>query len=161
MMQNNLIGFARGAVGNAVPGDPHHTHLRRATSAAYYAMFHCLAESCANLIAGEYPRDVSRRAWVQVYRALEHGVVKNRAGNQRIFSRFSSDIKDFAATFVELQDKRNDADYNPFATFSGADVEVDIDGAETAINRFERISDRERRNFAIYILISIRNVAST
>ena len=159
MMQNNLIGFARGAVGNAVPDDPHHTHLRRATSAAYYAMFHCLAESCADLIAGEYPRDVSRRAWVQVYRALEHGVVKNRAGNQRIFSRFSPDIKDFASIFVRLQDKRNDADYNPFATFSDGDVEVDIDDAETAINNFERISDRERRNFAIYILISIRNIA--
>lgn len=161
MIQHNLIGFARGAVGNAVPDDPHHIHLRRATSAAYYAMFHCLAESCANLIAGEYPRDVSRRAWVQVYRALEHGVVKNRTGNQRIFSRFSPDIRDFASIFVELQDKRNNADYNPFATFSEADVEGDIDDAETAINNFERISDRERRNFAIYILISIRNVAST
>lgn len=160
-MQNNLIGFARGAVGNAVPDDPHHTHLRRATSAAYYAMFHCLAESCANLIAGEYPRDVSRRAWVQVYRALEHGVVKNRTGNQRIFSRFPHDIKDFASIFVRLQDKRNNADYNPFATFSEADVEGDIDEAETAINRFERISDRERRNFAIYILVSIRNIAAT
>lgn len=28
--------------------------MRRATSAAYYATFHCLAESCAMFIAGEY-----------------------------------------------------------------------------------------------------------
>lgn len=161
MIQHNLIGFARGAVGNADPDDPHHTHLRRATSAAYYAMFHCLADACANLLAGEYPRDVSQRAWIQVYRALEHGVVKNRTGNQRIFSRFSPEMKAFAATFVRLQDKRNDADYNPFTTFSDADVEGDIDYAETAIDNFERISEREKRNFAIYILISIRNIDSS
>lgn len=161
MIQHNLIGFARSAAGSADPDDPHHIHLRRATSAAYYAMFHCLADACANLLAGEYPRDVSQRAWIQVYRALEHGVVRNRTGNQGIFSRFSPDIKDFAATFVRLQAKRNRADYNPIATFSASDVEGDIDAAETAINNFEKISEREKRNFAIYILISIRNIDSS
>lgn len=70
-------------------------------------------------------------------------------------------MKAFAATFVILQDKRNDADYNPFARFSDADVEGDIDDAETAISNFEKISEREKRNFAIYILISIRNIDSS
>ena len=159
MLQHNLIRFARDATENAVSDDPNNTHLRRATSAAYYAMFHCLAESCASLLAGEYPRDVSQRAWIQIYRALEHGVVKNRTGNQQIFARFSPEIKDFASTFVGLQAKRSNADYNPITTFTDADVKVDIDDAETAINNFEKISDREKRNFAIYILISIRNIA--
>ena len=159
MLQRNLIGFARDATENAVPDDPNNTHLRRATSAAYYAMFHCLAETCANLLAGEYPRDVSQSAWIQIYRALEHGVVKNRTRNQQIFARFSPEIKAFASTFVELQTKRNNADYNPITTFTDADVNDDIDAAETAINNFEKISDREKRNFAIYIQISIRNIA--
>ncbi len=159
MLHRNLIGFARDATENAVPDDPNDAHLRRATSAAYYAMFHCLAETCANLLAGEYPRDVSQRAWIQIYRALEHGVVRNRTGNQQIFARFSPDIRDFAAIFVRLQAKRNNADYNPIDTFTGEDVKGDIDAAETAINNFEKISDREKRNFAIYIQISIRNIA--
>jgi hypothetical protein len=55
---------------------PLQVDLKRAVSAAYYAMFHAMAKECADTIAGT-GRHRSDKAWVQVYRALEHGVAKN------------------------------------------------------------------------------------
>ena len=157
MLSHNLIKLARDIAQNPIPDDTHHTHLRRATSTAYYAMFHCLAESCASLIAGEYPDDVSKSAWIQAYRALEHSMVPNKTKkNRQIFDRFSCAIESFATTLVELKAKRENADYNPTEPFTYVDVITDIDKAAAAIYQFEKIPETERRNFAIFILLSIR-----
>ena len=159
MLSHNLIELARAIAQNPLPDDPHHTHLRRATSSAYYAMFHCLAESCASLIAGAYPDDVSESAWTQAYRALDHSMVPNktRNRNRQIFDQFSPAIKRFANTLVDLKAKRESADYNPAQTFTYADVTADIDKASAAIDEFEKIPETERRSFAIFILLIIRH----
>ena len=158
MLSHTLIELARATAQNPLPDDPHDTHLRRATSSAYYAMFHCLAESCASLIAGAYPDDVSESAWTQAYRALDHSMVPNktRNRNRQIFNGFSSAIKSFADTLVEMKGKRESADYNPTQTFTYADVITDIDKASAAIDEFEKIPETERRSFAIFILLIIR-----
>ena len=57
---------------------PRRTDLCRATSTAYYALFHCLARACADALAGA---GGSRTAWRQVYRALEHGQTKRCCGH--------------------------------------------------------------------------------
>ena len=105
MLSHTLIELARAIAQNPLPDDPHDTHLRRATSSAYYAMFHCLAESCASLIAGAYPDDVSESAWTQAYRALDHSMVPNKTRNRnsQIFDSFSPAIKSFADTLVEMK----------------------------------------------------------
>ena len=159
MLSHNLIELARAIAQNPLPDDPHDTHLRRATSSAYYAMFHCLAESCASLIAGAYPDDVSESAWTQAYRALDHSTApnKSRNRNRQIFDRFSPAIKRFVATLVELKAKRENADYNPTQTFNYDDVIIDIDNAADAIDQFEKIPETERRNFAVFLLLPIRH----
>lgn len=159
MLSHNLIELARAIAQNPLPDDPHDTHLRRATSSAYYAMFHCLAESCASLIAGAYPDDVSESAWTQAYRALDHSMVPNktRNRNRQIFDRFSPAIKNFANILVDLKAKREAADYNPTQTFTYADVTADINDAAAAIDQFEKTPEPERRSFAIFILLTIRH----
>ena len=158
MLSHTLIELARSIAQNPLPDDPHHTHLRRATSSAYYAMFHCLAESCASLIAGAYPDDVSESAWTQAYRALDHSMVPNKTKNinSQIFNGFSPAIKNFAAKLVDLKAKREIADYNPTETFTYADVTADINDAAAAIDEFEKTPEAERRSFAIFILLIIR-----
>ena len=62
------------SAGKLVPsgrGRPLESDLRRAVSTAYYALFHGLAECCANELVGRNMR--GQAAWVRTYRALNHG----------------------------------------------------------------------------------------
>ena len=93
MSSHNLIQAARDLVESADADDPHNSHYRRAVSTAYYALFHCLAESSANLLAGEDPANRSRRAWRQAYRALNHGAVKNRSSRREFKTEFPQETQ--------------------------------------------------------------------
>ncbi len=156
MSSHNLIQAAKDLVERADADDPHNSHYRRAVSTAYYALFHCLAESSANLLAGEDPANRSRRAWRQAYRALNHGAVKNRGSRREFKTEFPQETQDFAEVFVEIRDRRNRADYDPTEPFSKLDAQHSIDEAEEAINDFMNIESGERRNFALYLLLPIR-----
>ena len=156
MPSHDLIQAARDLVESANPDDPHNSHYRRAISTAYYALFHCLAESSANLLAGEDPANRSRRAWQQTYRALNHGAVRNRSNRREFKTEFPQDIQDFAEVFAEMLAKRNSADYAPTRSPSKVDAQNAIGDAEDAINNFMSIESGERRNFALYLLLPIR-----
>ena len=57
-------------------GQPSQEALRRAVSTAYYAMFHALANSNADLIAG--PRTPANQSnWTAIYRSLRHYRAEN------------------------------------------------------------------------------------
>ena len=156
MSSHNLIQAAKDLVESADADDPHNSHYRRAVSTAYYALFHCLAESSANLLAGEDPANRSSRAWRQTYRALNHGAVRNRRNRREFKTEFPQEIQDFAKVFVESQARRNRADYDPTESFSKLGAQSAIDDAEGAINNFMSIESGERRNFALYLLLPIR-----
>lgn len=66
MNPRDLIRIARQLASGAVGGNrgrPRQAELRRAVSAAYYAMFHALALSGANTLAGSTRANRSQRAW--------------------------------------------------------------------------------------------------
>ena len=138
---------------------PRETNLRRAVSTAYYALFHCLAECCANMIVGGTGANRSQPAWNQAYRALEHGLARNRCADQERVRRFPHDIQDFAKQFVHIQKRRHSADYDPDPPgFNKSDVVQDIRDAEDVIRRFARVSAKDRRAFAVYVLLRSRGV---
>ena len=56
-----------------------------------------------------------------------------------------------------MQVKRHSADYDPGGTFRKSDVIQDIDEAEDVIKRFIEVPRADRRAFAIYVLLDIRN----
>lgn len=147
---------ARDLVDSAGRGRPREVNLRRAVSTTYYALFHCLADCCANMLAGNAQDNRSRPAWRQTYRALQHTTARNRCRRNTI-NRFPSAIRNFAKLFVSTQMKRHSADYDPDATFLKSDVIQDIDEAENAIMRFNEAPRNDRRAFAIYVLLDIRN----
>ena len=138
-------------------GRPREANLRRAVSTAYYAMFHCLAESCANLLVGGQGSERSQHAWNQAYRALDHRHARDRCTRRNVISHFPNEIQNFARLFVDMQGKRHSADYAPDATFTMPDVIQDIESVEDAITRFDSAPRKDRRAFAVYVLFQRRS----
>ena len=108
-------------------GRPQQMQLRKAISAAYYAMFHTLAQSNADSLIGASPQFRRLSAWTQTYRALDHGFAKSRM--QSGLNTFAPAIRNFGLTFIYLQNWRHRADYDPNAVFSRADAVNLIDRA--------------------------------
>ena len=130
---------------------PQEDSLRRATSTAYYAMFHALAISNANCLMGTSQDSITRHAWSRVYRGLEHRDAKrNLQRNQLLFSQ---PVRVFADTFVQLQAQRHNADYDPDQAFTLSATLNWIDRAEHAIIDFMSVPVEERKAVAIQSLI--------
>lgn len=132
---------------------PSQVNLRRATSSAYYALFHCLARACADLMVGGSGSDRSSRAWSQVYRSLEHGPAKNSCANQLTMVTFPAEIQDFANAFRTLQAKRHSADYDPNARFSKSAAQQDVALARQVISDFCDAPIKDRRAFCVWALL--------
>ena len=155
--QRDLLETARDLAG--VPGglSPSQSSLRRAVSTTYYALFHCMAENCADMLVGEVGSGRSEPAWLQAYRALEHGRAKERCQRQDFIRRFPLQIRGFAENFAAMQGKRQTADYDPSESFDQSAVILDINNTENAIAQFRQAPERDRRAFAVYVLMPLRN----
>ena len=154
--QTDLIAAARQLAGTAGSPSPTQANLRRAVSTTYYALFHCLAGNCADMMVGEPGSGRSEPAWNQAYRALEHRTAKDRCRNQEKIRRFPSQIGRFANQFANMQEKRERADYDPVGTFQQSPVIEDINLSEHAIAQFRQAPERDRRAFAVYVLLNLR-----
>ncbi len=131
---------------------PRGANLRRAVSSVYYALFHTLARNAADLLIGGTGSERSDHAWLQVYRALEHGNIWNGCNHKDMMKKFPDDIQDFANVFLELKEKREDADYNPNARFYKSDVTKLINKAEIIIQGFNDCTYKDKRAFVTYVL---------
>ena len=147
--------LATGGVGSG-RGRPRQTELRRAISAAYYAMFHTLAHCCADMLVGTTRANRDQAAWEQTYRALEHGHARNQCNNQSAMSRFPVEIREFGRWLVEMQRLRHVSDYAPEFSFSRAEVMQLIDDTEGVTARFNSTATRDRRAFAAHVLLRLR-----
>lgn len=133
---------------------PSRADLGKAVSAAYYALFHAMARDCADLIVGT-GKDRSEAAWNHAYRALEHGFAKN-ACRSAAGQGLDPKIVGVADTFVELQEERHRADYDPAVTYTRMEVDNIIRVADEAIASLRRAPRRDRRAFAVLLLLQRR-----
>lgn len=148
-MSIDLISTAR-RLAKASPKRPRQSDLKRGVSTAYYALFHSLARECADLLVGTGDTR-SDPAWVQVYRALEHGIAKNSCKTAAT-KTFPNGVLSFADTFVTMQEERHRADYDPEARFARPDVLVLIDNCEQAIRDLLAAPRSDRKAFAVWVL---------
>jgi uncharacterized protein (UPF0332 family) len=149
---NDLIAQAR-KLAKSSNGRPGQVDLRRAISSSYYACFHALAKSNADLLIGT--NKDTKSAWIQTYRALEHGAAKTaciQTGN----AGFSRDLIYFSSVFVDMQEERHRADYDPLVRFRRTEVILRIVGAEEAIAVFYAADILERRRFAAHVIFKRR-----
>lgn len=134
-------------------GKPDQARLRRSVSSSYYAMFHALGRLCADSLVGTQPGKRSNKAWVEVYRGLEHGPCYN-ACKRAAAVPFPQKIKDFADAFYQLQDDRHRADYDPVSRFSKYDAQKAHELAKDAISALKEVPMLDRRAFAAWVLIT-------
>ena len=123
-------------------------------STAYYALYDALGRDCADLLIG-VGQARGRDEWVQVYRALDHGLAKNACLRARNLP-FPAEILDFASTFAMLQEERHKADYDPNARYTRAEALRLIAEAETSIRRLRSARKADRRAFAVLVLLRRR-----
>ena len=128
--------------------------MRRAISTAYYALFHTLAASNAELIAGQPQSNLSSYAWERVYRRLDHG--RDRNNLRGILDQLSQTGENFVHTFIDLQDRRQEADHDPGATITLTRTLNIIASADVAIRYFAQLSEEERRLIAAQSLFDRR-----
>ena len=151
MNSRDLIETARGLT-ELSPRRPSQANLRRALSTAYYAVFHSLAGTIADILMGKGRNE----AWHQVYRALEHTSARNACRNMEVVRGFPPEIQGFADRFVVLQEARHRADYALDGRYYKPEVIELIDLAETAIALLEEADARHRRSFAAHVLFKRR-----
>jgi hypothetical protein len=129
--------------------------LRRAVSTLYYALFHALARSSADCLIGEDERERDQMAWTRVYRALDHGFVRNQCREPALLA-FPVQIQEFARVFSFLQAKRHAADYDPATIFEVTEYRIDFALVQSAITAFLAAPARDRRAFAAFVLLKSR-----
>lgn len=139
---------------NASPKKPRQADLKRAISTAYYALFHAMAKDAADMLVG-VGLDRPDKAWSHTYRALQHGDAKSACEAVRNLN-FPNTIKSCADAFVALQQKRHDADYDPDYRVLSAHARDAIKQAENAIRDLKSAPRRDRRAFAVQILLKKR-----
>ena len=136
------------------PRRPRRADLCRAVSTTYYALFHCLAHTCADRLAGRAGTVGNRPMWRRVYRSPEHRQARARC--EHMPSSFPDEVRQFGRTFAMQQGKRHLADYDPDYRVGKSEATADIHRARTAIDRFLATPASVRRDFAIHVLTKVR-----
>jgi len=130
---------------------PRATDLRRAISAAYYAVFHAIASAAADSVVPANKRATEQ--YSRVYRSVNHGPLRSLC--DRVTGKnsdFGSEIREFAAAVVELQEKRHCADYDPLFLPRESDTRLIIRAAHSAISQFQDAPAEERTRFLSLLL---------
>jgi hypothetical protein len=129
----------------AADGPARQSVLRRSLSTAYYALFVELAQAGASALAPDSPAGLN----ALVGRKLAHEQMKRACAQwsegtstwaaAAKLGAAPQDLKDVAASFVELQQRRHEADYDLRTGPSTADVRLGIARAEQAIAKWRSI----------------------
>ena len=151
----DLIAVGRATLTPQPPAtQPAPAAIRRAISTAYYAAFHALTSSNADVLIGPANDQLTTDAWIRIYRGLNHSHAKSQLQQNR--TRLSVDAQIFADLLSDLQNERHNADYNPRATFTAQAATTWLNNAEAAITDFLQTSQSERAAIAILTLIRAR-----
>ena len=137
--------------------DPKQVDLRRAVSAAYYALFHLLTTEAAQ--NWKHPSQRNRFA-----RMFDHGRMKtcsSKASSRPLPSDaaeilIATDLKLVADSFVTLQQARHTADYDNSKVWSRTQVYETIAQAQEAIDAWMVIREKEMAQDYLFDLMGTR-----
>jgi hypothetical protein len=137
------------------------TDLRRAISNAYYAVFHAILTEVADQIVGKSHRAKSQ--YSLVYRSIDHKVIRRWCeivrqnpppGKFRLHmprNGFGEEIKKLAVSFVDLQEKRNLADYDPLFRVGKSEVLFIVASAQSSLQSLRDSRQSDRRALAFML----------
>jgi hypothetical protein len=158
-LHNDLLEQAR-YLACREPQKPRQASLRRAVSTAYYALFHLLVSEGSQRFVSNKPADLR----LQVPRAFVHGDMRAACefitGSAIIDPRNSGnllhllalpiepEIRNVAATFVDLQQARHTADYDHLAQFSRVNALLKVSQAEKAFIDWRAVRQNPTQMFS-------------
>lgn len=126
---------------------------RRAVSTAYYAVFHSLAQLCADAFLTKSRRRTEE--YERVYRALDHGQL--RAAFSAHPLRDHVKLRAIGFQILQLQAERHRADYLPLRRiYSPLQCEDIVRQARSTIADITSLSADDRRILAISLLFKNR-----
>lgn len=153
------------------PTRPRQANLRRAVSAAYYALFHLLVDEATRVQIGAQHNQAAFRHVLG--RAFAHGVMKEACksfGGGSLKKGVAKGlpagfvvpiaIRDLATTFVNLQDRRHAADYDLTERFERSDVLVLIGHVEGRIQAFNNLASSTEKRFFLACLWAWKDLAN-
>jgi uncharacterized protein (UPF0332 family) len=140
-----------------LPDDPKQVDLRRAVSAAYYALFHLLTTEAAQ----NWKHQNQRNRFAGMF---DHGRMK--ACSSKVSSRpiptdpaeipTAKDLKVVADSFVTLQQARHTADYDNSKVWSRTQVDETIVQAQDAMSAWRAIREKEMAQDYLFDLMGTR-----
>ena len=151
MQWQNIIELARDMAATEPSDHLHQTKLRMAVGNAYYAMYHALARSSADLLIGPSETEGSSPEWNRVYTALRGDSVFELMPAD--FSRQPEVVKHFVEVFLAAHHQRLLAEEDPATTLTTDQARDCIDRAEVAISEFLSVGPEQRRAFAVHLLL--------
>ena len=150
MQWKELSALAREMAATPPADRLHQTKIRLAVSTAYYAMYHALAGSNADLLIGPSETEGSPPEWNRVYAAL--GGDSAFELMQADFSRHPEAVGRFVDAFLAMHHQRLRAEEAPVVTYSAAEAQDWIEQSEIAIAEFLSVEPGQRRAFALQLL---------
>lgn len=139
---------------------PKQANLRRATSSAYYALFHLLVRDAIDRLGPRRPLGLDLR----IGRAFTHGDMKqvcrsimDRRPSQILVdlvpAGFSGDLEFVARCFVELQEARHKADYDIASTQSRTETLELVRQVRDAFAAWETMRNLDEANVFLAALL--------
>lgn len=138
------------------PKKPRQASLRRAISAAYYAIFHLLVSKGVARFSPNRPQGLR----LQMRRVFSHADMKDvcrsfAGGNLPVATRnliaqpIEPDLQFIAERFDQLQEARHEADYDASASFTRTEALQRVEAAEEAFAAWRRV--RNNPNATIFL----------
>ena len=135
-------------------GHPGQASLTRAVSTAYYALFRALLhEVVAQTITWGFK---SERYWDTVrplYRAVDHGHAKTVFNRTLNDSHSTTELRQLARLFIDLQAERIRADYDPRPEFRRSEA-IELIGQAAGAIELLRALPTESKRLLIILLIA-------
>lgn len=162
-----LLEQAKKLIGTG-QGKPNQTDLRRAVSSSYYAVFHRLLAAVSDHLVGATAQTKKRPEYRLVYRALDHRSMREACASltkrplppmvRQATGRanFGPEILKCAAAFVELQESRQAADYDPARRFTKFEATTLIATAEDAIKSYQAAPQDEQQSLIYLFAFKVR-----
>ena len=150
MKWKELIALAREMAATPLSDRLHQTKLRLAVGTVYYAVYHALARSNADLLVEPSETEGSASEWSRVYAAL--GGDSAHELMQADFAKHPEAVRLFADTFLAVHHQRLLAEEDPVTAFTTDQARDWVDRAETAIAEFLSVEPKQRRAFALELL---------
>lgn len=141
-------------------------NLRRAVSAAYYALFHAILKAAADMIVGK-DRQMSP-LYGLVYRKIDHGalrtlcaeLVRDQPTSKYVKfvpeSGWGDNLSAVCKALVDLQEARHLADYDPLYRVTVKQARDIVETAHVTLACFRKVSATRRRTFLTLLLFPPR-----